>query len=188
MTATPQALHANRFGGWNRLGLSARILIGLAVGVFVGLFFGERAAVVQPIADIYIRLMQMTVLPYLVLALIIGLGQLSVPQAKRLAVRMGVLLLVFCGLALAVVAVMPLAFPRFVDAMFFTHALTEPRQAFAFADLFFTSNPFHALANAVVPAVVLFSAALGVALMGVEDKESALRLLRTLDMAIVRVT
>ncbi|MGZ8981427.1 MAG: cation:dicarboxylate symporter family transporter [Burkholderiaceae bacterium] len=188
MTATPQALHGNRFGGWNRLGLSARILIGLAVGVFVGLFFGERAAVLQPIADIYIRLMQMTVLPYLVLALIIGLGQLSVPQAKRLAVRMGVLLLVFCGLALAVVAVMPLAFPRFVDAMFFTHALTEPRQAFAFADLFFTSNPFHALANAVVPAVVLFSAALGVALMGVEDKESALRLLRTLDTAIVRVT
>jgi hypothetical protein len=41
MTATPQALKGNWFRGWNRLGLSARILIGLALGVlFVG--FHER--------------------------------------------------------------------------------------------------------------------------------------------------
>ena len=188
MTATPQALKGNWFRGWNRLGLSARILIGLALGVLLGLFFGERAALLQPVADVYIRLMQMTVLPYLVLALIIGLGQLNVSQAKRLAARMAVLLLVFCGLALAVVSLMPLAFPRVVDATFFTHALTEPRQAFAFADLFFTANPFHALANAIVPAVVLFSSAIGIALIGVEGKEPVLRLLRTLDEAIVRVT
>ena len=173
--------------GWRRLGLSSRILIGLALGVFTGLFFGEDAAFLQPVADIFIRLMQMTVLPYLVLALILGLGQLSVSQAKRLAVRMGVLLLVFCGLALAVVALMPLAFPRFVDATFFTHSLTEPRQPFAFTDLFFTANPFHALANTVVPAVVLFSAAIGIALIGVQDKEPVLRILRAFDAAIVRV-
>jgi Na+/H+-dicarboxylate symporter/ABC-type amino acid transport substrate-binding protein len=178
----------SRFAGWNGLSLSARIVIGLAAGVLAGLFFGERAAVLQPVADIYIRLMQMTVLPYLVVALIIGLGQMNAAQAKRLAARMGWLLLVFCGLALAIVGLMPLAFPRFVDAAFFTHALTEPRQAFAFTDLFFTANPFHALANSIVPAVVLFSAAIGIALIGVEDKEPVLRLLRTLDVAIVRVT
>jgi Na+/H+-dicarboxylate symporter len=46
-----------------RLSLSSRISAGLLLGTFIGLFFGDGAAVLQPISDIYIRLMQMTVLP-----------------------------------------------------------------------------------------------------------------------------
>jgi Na+/H+-dicarboxylate symporter len=49
----------------------------------------------QLIADIYIRLMQMTVLPYLVLSLIAGIGELDATGVKRLAVRCGLLLVVF---------------------------------------------------------------------------------------------
>lgn len=186
MTAT--TVRPGWFGRWSSQSLSVRIVVGLGLGVFIGLFFGEGAAVLQPVADVYIRLMQMTVLPYLVLALIIGLGQLNAGQARRLARRMGLLLLLFCGLALAVVAVMPLAFPAFKDATFFTHTLTEPRQPFAFTDLFFTANPFHALANAIVPAIVLFSSAIGIALIGVADKGPVLNLLRTLEDAVGRVT
>lgn len=72
---------------WGSMSLSVRILIGLGLGVFVGVFFGEPAAVMQPVADVYIRLMQMTVLPYLVSALILAFGQLSAGEAKRLAIR-----------------------------------------------------------------------------------------------------
>ena len=77
----------------SRLSLSSRILIGLGLGIFTGLFFGESAAVLQPLSDIYIRLMQMMVLPYLVLTLITGFGQLDADEAKQLALRGGVLLL-----------------------------------------------------------------------------------------------
>jgi Na+/H+-dicarboxylate symporter/ABC-type amino acid transport substrate-binding protein len=175
-------------GAWSRLSLSGRILVGLALGVFVGLFFGEGAGVLQPVADIYIRLMQMTVLPYLVVTLILGLGQLNAAQAKRLAGRMAILLGLLCALALVVIAAMPLAFPQFSDATFYAHSMTEPRQPFAVADLFFTPNPFHALANSIVPAVVLFSSAIGIALIGIEDKAHAIALLRTLDGAIGRLT
>src|SRR4030095_6378627 len=42
---------------------------------------------------------------------------------------------------------------------------------FDFVDLFIPSNPFHSLANNIVPAVVLFSVFLGVALVGVERKQ-----------------
>jgi len=128
------------------------------------------------------------VLPYLVLALIIGIGQLGASEARRLALRVGALLLVFWALTLAVVGVMPLAFPAFQSASFFSHALTEPKQAFAVADLYFPANPFHSLANAVVPAVVLFSSAIGIALIGVGEKEHLLGGLRVLNVAIVRVT
>jgi len=188
VTTTARTVRRGWFGPWSRLSLSSRILVGLALGVLIGLFFGEGAAALQPVADVYIRLMQMTVLPYLVLALVIGLGQLNADEAKRLAVRMGVLLLLFWALTLLVVGVMPLAFPQFRNASFFAHALTEPRQAFAFADLYFPSNPFHALANAIVPAVVLFSSAIGIALINVQGKAQVLSVLHVANEAIVRVT
>jgi len=52
----------------------ARVLLGLALGVFVGVFIGEPAGVLSIGGDIYIRLLQMTVLPYVLVSLIVGLG------------------------------------------------------------------------------------------------------------------
>ena len=65
------------FSLWSRASLSTRILTGLGLGIFTGLFLGDPAAALQPIADIYIRLMQMTVLPYIVLSLLVNLGRLA---------------------------------------------------------------------------------------------------------------
>ena len=50
------------------------------------------------------------------------------------------------------------------------------------------SNPFYAMANAVVPGLVLFSSAVGVALIGVPDKAPLLASLLALERAVVRVT
>jgi len=171
-----------------RLSLSVRIIAGLALGIFVGLFFGEPAAALQPIADIYIRLMQMTVLPYLVMSLIIGFGQLDADQARRLAVRGGILLLLVWVLTLAVITVMPTAFPVMESASFFSNTLVEPKKPFSIADLYFTSNPFHSLSNAVIPAVVLFSSMIGIGLIGLENRESLLGTLRVLNASIIRIT
>lgn len=172
----------------SRLSLSSRILIGLGLGVFVGLFFGEAAAALQPIADVYIRLMQMTVLPYLVMALVIGFGQLEQETARRLALRGGGLLLLVWALTCTVVAAMPLAYPGFESASFFSHALVEPPHEFSFADLYFTANPFHSLANAVIPAIVLFSSMIGIGLIGLDDRERLLSTLRVFNEAVVRIT
>ena len=171
-----------------RLSLSAQILLGLAAGILVGLFFGEPAAALQPIADIYIRLMQMTVLPYLVLALIIGFGQLDGRTARLLALRGGALLVLVWVLTCAVIGAMPWAFPDFESASFFSHALVEPPQSFSIPDLYFTANPFHSLANAVVPAIVLFSSMIGIGLIGLDHRERLLATLRVLNEAVGRIT
>ena len=176
------------FAAIGRLSLSVRIIAGLVLGIFTGLFFGEPAEVLQPIADIYIRLMQMTVLPYLVMSLIIGFGQLEADTAKRLAVRAGVLLVLVWVLSFAVIAAMPVAFPVMQSASFFSHALVEPKQPFSIADLYFTSNPFHSLSNAVIPAVVLFSSMIGIGLIGLDDRERVLGTLRVLNASIIRIT
>jgi Na+/H+-dicarboxylate symporter/ABC-type amino acid transport substrate-binding protein len=170
------------------LSLSTRIILGLVLGIFTGLFFGEPAEILQPIADIYIRLMQMTVLPYLVMSLIIGFGQLNPGDAKRLAVRSGILLALVWGLSFLVIAAMPATFPAMESASFFSTALTEPEKPFSIADLYFTSNPFYSLSNAVIPAVVLFSSLIGIGLIGLENRERVLEPLRVLNASIVIIT
>ncbi len=171
-----------------RASLSARILVGLGLGVLAGLFFGERTDALQPIADIYIRLMQMTVLPYLVIALVVGFGQLEASEARLLA-RRGASLLVLTWLATcAVIGSIPFTFPDYETASFFSNALVEPRQPFSVPDLYFTANPFSSLSNAVVPAVVLFSSALGIGLIGLPDRSRVLAPLRVLNASIVRIT
>ena len=172
----------------SRLSLSTRILIGLGLGIFTGLFFGESAAILQPLADIYIRMMQMMVLPYLVLTLITGFGQLDVIRAKLLAVRGGVLLLLTWALTCVVVVAMSLTFPSYQSASFFSSALVEPSQTFSIAELYFTENPFHSLSNGVVPAVVLFSSLVGIGLIGLKDREHVLKSLQILNAAITRIT
>lgn len=173
---------------WKNLSLSARILIGLGLGIFAGLFFGEPAAVLQPVADIYIRLMQMTVLPYLITSLVVAFGSLDADEAKRLAVRGGIILLVVWVVTLLVLFAMPLTFPEFDSAAFFSQSLVEQRQPFSLTDIYFTSNPFNSLSQNVVPAVVLFSCLMGIGLIGLKDKERMIAPLRTWNHAIVRIT
>ena len=72
--------------------------------------------------------------------------------------------------------------------MFFSTALLERRPAFDFVDLYIPSNPFNSLANNIVPAVVLFSVIVGVALIGVERKQRLLDVLQTAGEALTRAT
>ncbi len=76
-----------------RSSLSRRILIGLVLGVLTGLFFGEHAAVLDIVGKGYVGLLQMSILPYMVVSLINGIGQLSYEKAANLAISGGLVLL-----------------------------------------------------------------------------------------------
>src|SRR5436190_24010157 len=108
-----------------RVDLSGRIFIGIAAGVVAGLFFGERTAVLQPMADGYVKLLQMTVLPFVTLSLIGGLGSLNRQEAARLGSRVGLVLLALWAIALAGVFCLPLMFPHIQAASFFSSTLLD---------------------------------------------------------------
>jgi Na+/H+-dicarboxylate symporter len=82
---------------------------------------------------------------------------------------------------------MPLSFPELKAASFFSTTLIEPKQSFDFVGLYIPANPFHALANNVVPAVVFFCATVGIALIGIEEKSTLMAGLETLLDALTRV-
>jgi Na+/H+-dicarboxylate symporter/ABC-type amino acid transport substrate-binding protein len=167
--------------------LSSRILAGLAAGIATGLFFGELAGFLRQPGDAFIQLLQMTVLPYVTVSLVTGFGRLDRREAALLARRAGGVLLLLWAVALAAALTMPLAFPAWETASFFSSSLVEEPTAFDLVSLYIPANPFFALANNVVPAVVLFSTALGVALIGVERKQALLDALDGLAAALTRV-
>jgi Na+/H+-dicarboxylate symporter/ABC-type amino acid transport substrate-binding protein len=162
------------------------ILIGLGLGIATGLFLGEKVAALEFVAEGYVRLLQMTVLPYVMVSLIAGIGSLSGPQARRLFVRVGALTLALWGLVIGAVLLMPLTFPAVKSASFFSTSLVQAKEPMDFIALYIPSNPFHSLANNIVPAVVLFSVFLGVALIGIEKKEALIEILGLSERALKR--
>jgi Na+/H+-dicarboxylate symporter/ABC-type amino acid transport substrate-binding protein len=170
------------------MSFSNRILVGLASGVLVGLFLGERAGALKWAADGFVKLLQMTVLPYVTVSIVGSLGRLRYEDARRLGVRTGAVLVGLWLVALVFTFLIPLTFPRVQNASFFSTTLVERRPPFNFVDLYIPSNPFYSLANNVVPAVVLFSVVLGVALIGVARKQVLLDVLDVAGDALSRAT
>ena len=171
-----------------RLSLGSQILVGLVLGIAVGLFFGEYASFLGHVGTAFIRLLQMTVLPYVTVSMIIGMGKLDYHEAAALARKCGAYLLILWGVGVITVLAIPLAFPDWKSASFFSTSLVSEREAIDFIDLYIPTNPFNALANAVVPAVVLFSIAVGVALIGIKKKRTFIEALEPFAEALTRVT
>jgi Na+/H+-dicarboxylate symporter len=163
-------------------------MVALAAGLAVGAFFGEAVAPIKVLADGFIKLLQMTVLPYVVVSIIASLGSLDVQAARRLGLRASAVLVGLWLIALAFALLMPLAFPDQAKGSFFSTALIERRPPFDFINLYIPSNPFHSLANGVVPAVVFFAIVLGVAMIGLERKQVLLDVLTAAGGLVIRAT
>ncbi len=170
-----------------RPGLSALILAGVLVGMATGLLFGEHVAFLSLAGDIFVGLLQMTVLPYITLALISNIGRLSSKEGRRFGFYAGTFLLLSTALCLGAILLLPLSLPHMESASFFsTGSLQEPAEV-DFLSLFIPSNPFHALANNVVPAVVIFCIAVGLAIMSLTQKQAVLDQLDVVTVAFARI-
>ncbi len=62
---------------YRKLSLGVKILIYLAVGIILGIVFGEKATVVQPLGDLFIRLLLMAAIPLVFFNLLAGLTSLE---------------------------------------------------------------------------------------------------------------
>jgi len=171
-----------------RLSLSSQIAIGVVAGAVLGVFIGDRASALQVVADAYIKLLQMTVLPYVTVSIVAGLGSLDRAGARALGLRVGTVLILAWAVALGAMLLFPLMFPPNRTASFFSSALLEPREPFDFLNLYIPTNPFYSLANNVVPAVVLFSIILGAALIGLPEKTRLLEVLAVAGKAVSNAT
>lgn len=162
------------------MSLSLRILLGLVAGVIVGLFFGEKAAILDWPARAFVQLLGATVLPYIITSIISGIARGTPEQARRLLRRGGLALLVLWVLAFAFVFITPLVLPADKGGSSYGMPGAAPEAPIDWIDLYIPGNPFRSLANNIVPAVVVFAGLLGIALLGLPGKE---RILAPLDLA-----
>jgi len=168
--------------------LSRKIVIGLSAGIACGLLFGEICGGLSIIGNAYIALMQMTVLPYIVLALIVNIGSLTLDTARHIAARAAVVMLALWGISIAIILLMPLALPEWQTGGFFSTSLLNPPDNVDFLSLYIPANPFRSLSENLVPAVVVFCICVGIAFIGIARKQSVIEPMRVMLDAMSRVT
>ncbi len=108
-----------------KLRLSSQILIGMGLGLAAGILFGEYCAFLQIIGDAFIKLLQVSILPYIIVSMILGIGGLTSDQAKLMAKKAGILMLLFWGISFLMVLLLPLSFPQCESSAFFCSSITE---------------------------------------------------------------
>ena len=171
-----------------RLSLTAWIVLGLVLGVLAGLIFGELTSVLAPLADAFIKVWQITILPSVAVSLIVGIGSLKRDSARAIAVKAGLVLLLFWVIGTLALFSFQLAFPAREAASFFSTQDATATVDTSMTDLFIPSNPFNALAEGWIPAIVVFCLFLGFALMLDDGSGPVLRSLRIVQGALFRMT
>lgn len=158
------------------------------LGAVTGLFFGEIVSPLKMVGDAFIMLLQITVLPYIGVALVTGLGRVDYDEVRKLAVKAGGILLLLWAIAISLVLVLPLSYPDWPSRSLFDKSSIETVAASDFLQLYIPFNPFFSLANGIVPAVVVFSIMIGPALTGVKNKEILIEPLSLLGEILSKIT
>ncbi len=169
------------------MSLTFQMAVATVLGILVGLFLGDLCEVFTPWTTAYIMLLKITAVPYLIVAIIQGLGQLSSSQAKQI-LQKG---LIFISLAWSINIMMIYAtkfiFPQPTSQNQVGYTAIETPHL-NFADLLIPENIFYDLSNNIVPAIVIFSVLIGIALMRLKDKQAIMLSFSSFVEALTRIT
>ena len=171
---------------WPR-SIGNQCLLMLPLGVLVGVLWPQLAQALQPLGRGFLQASQIVVMPFLICELVVGFGSLR-PGMLRSFARSG--LLVLLGLWLAgglMVVVLPRFLPPLITSQFFHGGLFERPEPVDLLEIYLPDNIFSALAADSFPAVVLFSAVLGVLLQSIEHKQRLLEPLEVMRQLFARL-
>jgi Na+/H+-dicarboxylate symporter len=161
---------------YSKLSPFQRVLIALALGIITGIIVGEPAGMLEIGGTIYIRLLQMTVLPYVLVSIISGLGRLDSNMAANIGIKAVKIILFIWLSVMLTLLLLPFGYPDWETSGFFSSGMVTETARLNFVDLYIPSNIFASLSNTIVPAVVLFSLLMGVALISVKNKDTFITL------------
>jgi proton glutamate symport protein len=167
------------------LNLSMWVLVGAAFGALCGLFFGEYAAVLEPLGEVYVALLQMAVFPFLVSSLLHGLGSLRSATALRLLRGGWPAFVLAWGGTLTALWLLAQAIPAARTPIEVT--AEEGKAASQLVSLLLPANPFADLTRSYVPAIVVFCLFYGIAIQRIENKQGILSGLEVVKRASVTI-
>ncbi|ABV86566.1 cation:dicarboxylate symporter family transporter [Shewanella pealeana] len=187
-TIEPEANDTEQQKPKQKMSMSTLVLLSFAAGIIAGLFFGEMLAWMSVIGDAFIKLLQMTIIPYIIVSLVSSLGSLTMEQAKSLGVKVGKLMLVIWAFGLLTMYLIKYTFPDWQAGEFFSLTALEDPNSVNLLDIYIPSNPFFSLSNSYIPAIVLFCVATGIALISIDNKDSLMKPMQLLGESFNKVT
>lgn len=171
----------------SRFSFPLQMAIATLLGICVGLFFGERCAVLEPYASAYIMILKITAIPYLIVAIIHGIGLLNRAQAMQILKKGSIFIALALAINISVIYLMYWTYPAAEGSQHTGYVLKEI-PSINFAELLIPENIFYNLANNIIPAVVVFCILSGIALMYLADKSVFMANLQTMLEALTKVT
>lgn len=190
MSATSGKATSGFWSRYRRLSLGTRILIWMILGAVAGAVFGERAEVVAPLGELFIRLLLLAAVPLVFFNLLSGLTSLS---DVRTVGRVGVRILAFYFSTMIVALILGLlSMHAFKPGVGMT--LREehsgpvgevPRVIDVLMDMV-PQNIFRAFVDAKVAQLVVFALLLGVAalMLPVERRQQLHRMFDTISVLL----
>ncbi|MBS0603723.1 MAG: cation:dicarboxylase symporter family transporter [Verrucomicrobia bacterium] len=169
------------------MSLTLQMAVATLLGILCGLFFGDLCDVFSPYAAAYIMTLKVTAVPYLIGAIIHGVGQLSVTQAKQIVKKGVIFISIAWGINILMVYAINWLFPHPSSTQLGGYISGEIPQL-NFADLLIPDNIFYDLTNNIVPAIVIFSLLVGIALMYIKEKDVMMRGMDNLVQVLTRIT
>ena len=161
--------------------------IATLLGICVGLFFGERCSLLHPYASSYVMILKITAIPYLIVAIIYGVGMLNRAQGMQILKKGSLFIGIALFINISIIYLMNWTYPEAEGPARTGYVLKEV-PTLNFADLLIPDNIFYDLANNVIPAVVVFSLLIGISLIYLAEKQTVMMGLQTLLDSLTKVT
>jgi len=176
-----------------KMSLVTKILIGLILGVVVGIFFGKQAAIVKPLGDLFMRLINMIIAPLVLSTLVVGTASLG--DLKRLG-RIGGKTLAYYLLTTAIAVVIGLVLATVIQPgvglnlpLPAAQKVTEIPSVINTFLAIIPTNPIQALASGTMLQIISFALFLGIAIALVGEKgQPLLKVFDSLAEVMYRIT
>jgi Na+/H+-dicarboxylate symporter len=149
-----------------------RLAVAFVLGVAVAFFVGQPASMLAPLGDLFLRLLQMIVIPVVVFSLLVGVRRLSPAQMGRV----GGTVVALYAVTTTVAGIIGLAVANLLapgQGVTFTGGETQSTQAPSIREVILgivPENPVSALANGDLLAIIFFVIVFGIALALVQDR------------------
>lgn len=179
---------------WMSIPLWMQILISMILGILVGLSLGDKAVLLKPIGTIFVNTIKMLIVPLVFCSLIVGVT--SMQDTARMG-RIGFKSFAFylCTTSIAISIGLGVGYFLKPGDGLAMEAIASNETAKAAPSLIDTlvnivpTNPVAAMANGQILQVIIFSVALGIALVLIgEHGKPAIRLFESLAEAMYKLT
>ena len=163
------------------------MLIAALAGIFLGIFLGDLCAVFAPWENAYIMILKITTIPYLICAVMHGIGRLDLQTAKNILKKGVIFISCMWAINIIMIYLTVFLFPKSKGITYSSYSETRPA-SINFAELLIPDNIFTALSHNMIPAVVVFGLLVGISLMHIRDKQPFIGILDTLVDSLTTIT